>query len=61
MAAIDKGVNKGVGEAINIPEPRGLLFRTSVIKFKVAAPLLSCGMRTGRTVAIRVAKSARVL
>ena len=59
IAIIDKDINKSVN--INIPELRGLLFRTSTIKFKVAAPLLSCEIRIGRIIAIRVVKSARVL
>ena len=60
IAIIDEGVYKNI-DIIDVPEFRGLLFRTLTIIFKVAAPLLSCGIRTGRIIAIRVAKSARVL
>ena len=59
ITIINKGINKGV--SVNISKPRELLFHTSIIKFKVTIPLLSCGIRTGRTVIIRVTKNARVL
>ena len=54
-------INKGVNKDVNIPEPRELLFRISTIKIKVTALLLSCEMRTGRIIVIRVTKIIRVL
>ena len=52
-------INKDVN--INISKFRRLLFRISIIKFKVTTLLFSYGIRIGRTIVIRVAKSVRVL
>ena len=59
IAIINKNINKNIN--INILKSRGLLFYTSIIKFKVTISLLNYGIRTRRIIIIRVIKIVRVL